>query len=159
MRGNVPPIAAGAKPPEGANLEHTIVSLKGIHHRASLSDEARHRFLAQHILARFRCCDGNERMPMRRRGDGNQINVLALQHAPKIRVDFFIVRPAHKLYIAQGKLLDVEPFTHGVVGARSAPTYTNECPAKRLARRRLPCPTHDMPRHYLAGCCRGHGGG
>ena len=159
VRDDVLPVAARAKPPEGADLEHTIVSFEGVHHRASLGDETRHWLLTQHILARLCRSNGNERMPMRWSGDGDEVDVLALQHPPEIRVHLLVIRPAHKLHIAQGELLDVKPAAHTVIRPRPASAHADERPAKRLARRCLPGPAHHMPWHNLAGRRRGNSGG
>ena len=95
---------------------------------------------------------------MRWCGDGNEINIFALQYTPEIGVELFIVRPSHKLHVTQGELLDVEILAHALVGTRPTPTHANECTAKSLARRDLSGATHNMPRHNLAGRRRGHGG-
>ena len=61
----------------GADLADALVSVDGVAHGKALRQVQRHRLLQVKVLAGFARGDGLQRMPVRRRGDDDGVEVLA----------------------------------------------------------------------------------
>ena len=100
-------VPARAEAAECADLKDAAVTFRGIDHGAALGDEARHRLLAHHVLAGLHRGDRNQRVPVRRRGDGDHVDVLAFEHAAEVGVERLVVGAAEPFHVALGELFDV----------------------------------------------------
>jgi hypothetical protein len=139
-------VPAGAEPAEGADLEDAPVPFLRLGHRAAFRDEAGHGLFAEHVFAGFHGGDGNERVPMWRRGDGDQVNILALQHAAEVGVSGLVVGAVEPADVATGQLDGVQAL-HLVVGAGAASAAADEGAAEGFAGGRLASAAQDVPGH------------
>ena len=73
-----------ATAPLRTHLHDAVVLLRGGHHRATLGNRLGQGLFDIDILARLAGHHGGDRMPVIRRGDEDDINVLPIQHAAEI---------------------------------------------------------------------------
>ena len=147
VREDVVPVPTRAESAEGAHLQHPAIAVHRVDERPAFADAARQRLLAQDVLARLGRRDADERVPVRRRGDGDQIDILAIQHAAKIGVDRPVVRPADKAHVALREPPDGEAPTHFLKGPVAAAAAADEGGAERIAGRDEAWAAQDMPRY------------
>ena len=136
-----------SEPPVCAHLEDPPVTLRRIDHRATLADKSRHRLLADDVLSGLHRRDADQRMPVRRRRDRDDVDILTLHHAAKIGVDRLVVALVDVLHVAHRQLFDVQTVLSAEVAKRpSASTAaSDQRGAKRLAGRRgLPGAAEDV---------------
>ncbi len=71
--------------------------LDGLHHGHAFTDCAAHRLFAPHVLAGLRGLDAHQRVPVRRGGDVDDVDVLALKDLTEIVVALHSLRLASDL--------------------------------------------------------------
>ena len=79
-------VESGSETEPGVEAEHAPVALNGLHDLLPFGDGARHGLLAPDVLAGLRSGDGDEAMPVRRRGNVHNVDVVALENFAKILV-------------------------------------------------------------------------
>jgi hypothetical protein len=84
-------IATFPKPAERADLKDAAGPLFRVGNDPSFADEAGHRFFAEDVFPRFHRGDGNERVPVRRRADGDAVDILAVEDVAEVGVPGLVV--------------------------------------------------------------------
>jgi hypothetical protein len=78
----------------GVKAEDALVLLHGLHHLDAFVDGAAHGLFAPDVLAGLRRHDAHQRVPVGRRGDVDDVDVVAVQHFAEIVVALHFGRTA-----------------------------------------------------------------
>ena len=98
---------ATAVPPLRSYHHNAVILAGGLDHPFAFVDTHGHGLLDVDILARRASHDGEQRVPMVRRGHHDSLDVLVLEHLPEIAVAFRIGIPHELQSLAKAGLIDV----------------------------------------------------
>ena len=82
------PVTASSETSESTDLKDSSVSLEGVHDCSALGNETSHGLFAEDIFACFGGGYRYARVPMRRSGDGYDIQIVPFQQTAKVLVCF-----------------------------------------------------------------------
>lgn len=153
----------GAEAATGADLEDPAVTLDRLDYGPALRDKAGHRFFAENVLAGLRCGNAHQCVPMWRRRDTDDIDVLALDHATPIGIKLDVLAEL-LLGVSQAALVNIAGSQQLVIAARgpdvgvqilAALAATADQPGREcLAGRRTVGPTQHVAGYNRKGCNR-----
>ena len=111
-----------------ADEKHLVfVLLAGVADELIFFERERERFLAEDVLAGFECFDGNFDVPVVRRHDADDVDVVAIEHTP-------VVGAGDGLAVADGFVADRRP------GVASVNVAADEDIAEAVVLACIPCP-------------------
>ena len=145
-------VEAALKAEPGIQPEDPLVFGHGFFHRLAFVNRAAHRLFAPDILAGLRGSDRDQRMPVRRRGDMDDVDVFAFQHFAEVLVALH-VRPRQLKAVLQVLLVHVadgEQFGGGINGLEMPLAHAADADdgfGERLIGRSVARAAQDMARH------------